>query len=317
MTLANVGLGLALALIGCGGDVPSMTATPTSVPSVSVAPTAGPPGQLHLTMKPPYDCCDLQLRYILADESTVKGESIRGDIEVIVNRPFSPGVVQVVYNDVTCEGSVEIAPDQESDVVMDLGRDPRCRLLTTETHPLGSIQHPDQPLTAHVGADLPLGLASVFVLQSLDTPEAPPTARIAVEKAPWEVRHIKIEPGRYELSVLENGVVLGSLREDLVRGSDWIFNLRFLPRNVTRDCGDIVKATCERVAGAAYAWGLFPSDQAQYVTVVRVRPSAVESCMAPIEAPLYDVTFEMANPKGAAEATVGRLPNGRYDACSY
>lgn len=268
-------------------------------------------------MKPPYDCCDLQLRYILADGSTVKGESIRGDIEVIVNRPFSPGVVQVVYNDVTCEGSVEIAPDQESDVVMDLGSDPRCRLLTTETHPLGSIQHPDLPLTAQVGADLPFGVPSVFVLQSLDMPDAPPAARVSVDKAPWEIGRIEIEPGNYELSVLVRGVVLGSVREDLVRGSDWIFNLRFLPRNVTRDCGDIVKATCERVAGAAYAWGLFPSDQGQYVTVVRVRPSAVVSCMAPIQAPLYDVTFEMANPRGAAEATVGRLPNGRYDACSY
>ena len=72
----------------------------------------------------------------------------------------------------------------------------------------------------------------MFVLQSLDNPDAPPTARIEVDKAPWEVGQIEVNPGLYELSVLVDGEVLGSLREDIVRGSDWIFQLRLLPRDV-------------------------------------------------------------------------------------
>jgi hypothetical protein len=48
-----------------------------------------------------------------------------------------------------------------------------------------------------------------------------------------------------------------------------------------------------------------------------VRPSEVGSCMASIQAPLYDVVFDLANPKGKADATVGRLPNGRYVPCTY
>ena len=271
---------------------------------------------LHLTMDPPYACCDLQLHYVLADGSTIKGESIRGDIDVIVNRPFAPGTVHVVYNDVTCEGSFEIASGQESDVVMDMGSDPRCRLWTTEWHPTGSIQHPELPLTAHVSAELPFGVASVFVLQSLDHPDAPPTATINVDAPPWEVGPIEITPGRYELSVLVDGVVLGSRREDLVRGSDWVFSLRILPRDVPRDCGDTPKATCERVINAGYMGGLFPNSR-EVVTAVSVRPSQYMSCMAGVESPLYDVVFELANPKGKTTATVGRYENGRYTACTY
>lgn len=280
-------------------------------------PTAGPPGMLHLTMDPPYDCCDLQLRYLLEDGSTVKGEAIRGDIEVIVNRPFDPGAVRVVYNDVTCEGSVEIASGMESDVVMEIGaQPPHCSLRAVETHPLGSIKHPDLPLTAHVGAFMPFGVSSIFVLQSLENPDAPPTATIKVDKPPWEAGRIEVTPGRYELSVVVDGVVLGSLRDDIVRGSDWIFPLRLLPRDVPRDCGDTPQAICERVINAGYMWGLFPNGR-EVVTAVSVRPSQYMSCMAGVESPLYDLVFKVANPKGEMDATVGRRENGRYVACTY
>ena len=307
---------MALVLAACGSAPPSSPALSTSGAVATAQPTAGAPGMLHLTMDPPYDCCDLELRYILADGSRVKGELIRGDIDVIVNRPFAPGTLQVLYNDVTCEGSVEIEAGMESDVVMDMGFDPKCRLRTTETHPAGSIKHPDLPPTAHVGADLPFGVPSVFVLQSLDNPNAPPTARIAVDKAPWEVGRIEITPGLYELSVLVHGAVLGSFREDLVRGSDWVFPLRLLPRDVPRDCGDTPVAICERAINAGYAWGLFLRG-AQYATAATIRPSQYMSCMPGVEAPLYDVAFKIGNPKGDADVTVGRLPSGRFTACTY
>ena len=308
---------LALLLLGCVGSTPSAPVL-TSAPIATVAPTVGPPGQLHLTMDPPYDCCDLQLRYILADGSTVGGEKVRGDIEVIVNRPFDPGTVQVKYNDVTCEGVVEIASGMESDAVMDIGAQPaRCSLRTTETHPTGSIEHPDLPLTAHVGAFMPFGVPSVFVLQSLDNPDAPPTATIPVDRAPWEVMQVEVTPGLYQLSVLVDGEVLGSLREDIVRGSDWIFPLRILPRDVPRDCGEIPAAQCERAITAAYDGGLFLQGDTR-VTAVSVRPTiyGATACDSGI-VPEFDLTFQLANPKGESGVTVGTPPNGRLTACTY
>jgi hypothetical protein len=271
-----------------------------------------------MTMEPSYDCCDLQLRYVLADGSTVKGEMIRGDIEVIVNRPFDPGTIQVINNDVTCEGSVQIAAALETDVVMKIGSQPeRCSLRTTETHPAGSIEHPELPLTAHVGAFLPFGVPSVFLLQGLDNPEAPPTARIEVDKAPWEVGQIEVIPGLYELSVLVDGEVLGSRREDIVRGSDWIFPLRILPRDVPRDCGETAAALCERAITAAYDGGLFLQGDTR-VAAVSVRPTIYggTACDSGI-VPEFDLVFQLANPKGESGVTVGTPPNGRLTACTY
>lgn len=310
---------LALVIAGCGSLVGGQPTASTPVapgPPTGAPLTTGQPGRLHMIARPGYAASRVELAYMVGG-SRVEGESIDQDVEIIVNRDFPPGELRVEKNGLLCDGAVEIVSNVETDVLLRFGSQPeRCELFTTETHPPGSIDHPELPLTAAVGAYLPFGLSSVFVVRSLDDPEAPPVAEVTVDDPPYEAAQIVVQPGRYQVSVVVDGAVLAEDTVELERGENRIMLLRVLPPDVPRDCGNTPAATCERVIQAGYAWGLFPGGR-EYVTAVRVRPSEVSSCMHPIEGPLFDVTVELANPKGDSAATVGRLPNGRYDACSY
>jgi hypothetical protein len=273
------------------------------------------PGALHLTMDPPYAGL-VRLDYVLGDGTRIPGDVTENGIDVIVNRSFQAGSIHVLYNEVLCDGAIEIVSAMESDVVLDLGGDdPGCRLVRPEIHPLGSVRHPELPLTARVSAELPFGVPSTFVLMSLDTPGASPVARVDVNKAPWEVNQIEVDPGGYELSVLVDGVRLGSLREHIPRGSDWVFSLRILPPYVPRDCGDIAADPCERAITTAYGRGLFLQGDTR-VSSVAVRATRYMSCDSLVD-PEFDVTFQLVRPKGEIEVTVGTQPNGRLTACTY
>ena len=274
---------------------------------------------LHMTAEPAYDASRVELAYVVGT-SRIDGESIDEDVEIIINREFPPGPVRVEKNGRLCDGMVEITSAMETDVLLDfgLGDDGNevCELFSKETHPLGSIRHPELPLTAAVGAFLPFGLESRFVVRSLDDPDAAPIAEITVNAPPYEAAQVTVQPGRYETSVIVDGVVIARDTIDLERGEDRIMVLRVLPPDVPRDCGETPKATCERVINAGYMWGLFPGGR-EVVTAVSVRPSQYMSCMQGVESPLYDVVFKVANPKGELDATVGRYANGRYTACTY
>jgi hypothetical protein len=259
---------LALVTAACGSPVPS-------TPAASAEPTASAPGQLHPIMEPAYDQAPLRLAYLVAG-SRIEGETIDEDVEVIVNRPFPPGDIQVVYNDLVCNGSVAIVSNMEADALLDIEPD-RCSVVTTDTHAPGAILHPELPHTASVGAFLPFGVPSVFVVRSLDTPGATPAAEVAVDDPPWEAEQVVVQPGRYEVSVLVDGVVLASDELDLERGEDRIVFLRVLPPDVPRDCGGLPEATCEPAITAAYAHGLFLQGDTT-VSAVSVRTSEVMSC---------------------------------------
>jgi hypothetical protein len=283
------------------------------------APTAGAPGQLHMIAEPAYDYRRAELAYFIGNDR-IAGESIDQDVEIIVNRPFPPGAIRVEKNGLLCDGVIQIESDVETDVLLDFGLGDAggevCEVFTTETHPPGSIDHPELPLTAAVGSFLPFGLESVFVVRSLDDPDAPPIAEVTVNDPPYEAAQITVQPGRYETSVLVDGVVIARDTVDLERGEDRIMLLRVLPPDVPRDCGDTPTAICEAVVNAGYMWGLFPGGR-EFVTAVSVRPSEVMSCMAGIQSPLYDVAFQVANPASEMTATVGRYADGRYTACTY
>ncbi len=267
-------------------------------------------------MQPAYDARRVELAYLVGNQR-IDGESIDQDVEVIVNRPFAPGTVRIEKNGLVCEGSLEIVSGMETDVLLDVNAQPdQCEVFSRETHPTGSIKHPELPLASAVGAFLPFGIESVFVVRSLDDPDVPPIAEITVKDPPYEAAQITVQPGRYETSVLVDGVVIARDTVDLERGEDRIMLLRVLPPDVPRDCGELPKAICERVVNAGYMWGLFPGGR-EVVTAVSVRPSQYMSCMPGVESPLYDLVFEVSNPSGALDATVGRYANGRYTACTY
>lgn len=315
--------GLLFALSPAACDSPSVGTPTASTPAASAPatadPTAGASGRLHMIAEPGYDHRRVELAYFVGS-NRIKGESIDEDVEIIVNREFPPGQVRVEKNGLLCDGVIEILSDVETDVLLDFALGDAghevCEVFTTETHPPGSIAHPELPLTAAVGAFLPFGMESVFVVRSLDDPDSPPIAEITVSDPPYEAAQIVVEPGRYETSVLVDGVVIARDTVDLERGEDRIMFLRVLPPDVPRDCGDTPETICELVVNAGYMWGLFPGGR-EVVTAVSVRPSQYMSCMQGIESPLYDLVFEVANPKGDLEATVGRYENGRYTACTY
>jgi hypothetical protein len=305
---------VAILLAGCDRTVPATQ--PAGTPATTASPTSGAPGQLHMTMQPAYDARRVELAY-LVDGERIEGESIDQDVEVIVNRPFPPGTVRIEKNGVVCAGSLEIVSGMETDVLLDVNAQPdRCEVFSRETHPTGSIQHPELPLTSAVGAFVPLGLESVFVVRSLDDLNAAPIAEVTIRDPPWEAEQIVVQPGRYETSVLVDGVVIATDTVELERGEDRIMFLRVLPPDVPRDCGDIPGDICEQAIIGGYAGGLFQTDR-MYVTAARLRPSQYSSCMGPFVGPLYDVVFEMANPRGELTATVGQYENGRFDACTY
>jgi hypothetical protein len=285
-----------------------------------ITPSAGPAGLLHLTAQPAYGPERVELDYLLADGTRIEGESIDEDVEIIVNRELPHGPLQVIKNGRVCHGVVDLPSAMELDVLLDFGLDDTgeevCELFPRATHPIGSIKHPELPLTSAVGAFLPFGMESVFVVRSLDNPDAPPMAEVTVNDPPYEAEQLTVPPGRYETSVLVDGVVIATDTIDLERGEDRIMLLRVLPPDVPRDCGDTPQAICERVVNAGYMWGLFPGGR-EVVTAVTVRPSQVMSCMAGVQSPLYDLVFEVAKPKGELTATVGRYEDGRYTACTY
>lgn len=307
---------LVILVAACDGTVPT---SPPASPTPAPAATGGPAGMLHMTAEPGYDYRRAEIDYVVGGER-IEGESIDQDVEIIVNRAFPPGSIQVIKNDIPCDGSIEITSGMETDVLLDFGQGDSgegvCELFTRETHPTGSIQHPELPLTSAVGAFLPFGMESVFVVRSLDAPEAAPIAEVTVDDPPYEAEQITVQPGRYETSVLIDGVVIARMTVDLERGEDRWMPLRVLPPDVPRDCGETPEAICRRVINAGYMWGLFPGGR-EYVTAATVRPSDVMSCGHSIESPLYSVVYQMANPSGESDATVGRYPDGRYTACSY
>ena len=273
-----------------------------------------------MTAEPAYDYRRAEIAYVVAG-MRIAGESIDQDVEIIIDRELPAGPVQVIKNDNPCDGAIEINSGMETDVLLDFGLgdsgEEVCEVFARQTHPTGSIRHPELPPTAAVGAFLPFGMESVFVVRSLDAaPDAPPIAEVTVKDPPYEAAQITVQPGRYETSVLVDGVVIARDTVDLERGEDRLMLLRVLPPDVPRDCGETPKATCERVVNAGYMWGLFPGGR-EIVTSVSVRPSQSMSCMAGVESPLYDLVFEVANPKGDLTATVGRYANGNYTACTY
>jgi hypothetical protein len=303
-------LAIVFSITGCDAEV-----VPTTPPVTAPAPAAtdGPPGMLHLTSEGMYDQHPLHLTY-LTGGARIDGETIDEDIEVIVNRPMPPGSLQVHYNDLLCAGSVEIESNVETDVLFDFGVE-SCSISTTATHAPGSVAHRELPTTASVGAFLPFGVPSVFVVRSLDDPGAAPIAEVAVMGPPWEAAQVVVEPGRYELSVRIDGVTLAHDELDLERGEDRIVNLRVLPPDVPRDCGETAATLCEEAITAGYGRGLF-LDGTTIVTSVTVRPTKYASCDGQV-APEFDVRFGLAKPAGESEVTVGRLPDGRLSACTY
>jgi hypothetical protein len=203
----------------------------------------------------------------------------------------------------------------EVDAVLEIGGD-ACSLVETGAHVPGAIRHPELPTTAVVGAGLPIGVPSTFVLRRLDSSDTTPVASVDVEVPPWEVFGITVAPGRYEASVLVDGVVLASEELDLERGEDVVVNLKVLPGDVPRACGEIDAGDCEAAIAEAYADGLF-TQQGEVVISVAVRPSQYMSCGHPPVTPAFDVTFLLANPSGDIEVTVGRSEDGRLFACGY
>lgn len=304
--LASSALGLPIA--ACVSPVPT-----ASTPAATAEATASAPGMLHLTMEPAYDQHRVRLAYVIGD-TRIEGESVKQDVEVIVNRPFPAGTIQVVYDDRVCDGSVAIRSNMETDVVLALASD-ACAVSTTDTHPAGSIRHPELPTTASVGAFLPFGLPSAFVVRPVDAPAATPAAQEAVDGPPWEVEPIVVQPGRYEVSVLLDGVVLAREELDLERGESTFVNLRVLPAGLPRDCGEVAAAPCQSAIAEAYAWGLFLEGDTT-VSAVGVRPTTYTGCNAPFT-PEYTVTFVLANPKVEIAVTVGRGPDGHLGVCSY
>jgi hypothetical protein len=294
---------------------PAATGTPR--PATSPPAESGLTGMLHMTAVPAYDYRRANLAYIVSGTRT-EGESIDQDVEIIVNRPFPPGEISVVKNDLLCAGTVTIVSGMETDVTLDFGQDQAgdemCRLFTRATHPTGSIVHPELPLTASVGAILPIGVPSVFVVRSLDSPEAPPIAEVSVNESPWEAAQVVVQPGRYEVSVIVDGVVLGTQVIDLERGEDRVAILKILPPDVPRDCGEFAPDVCEAAIAEGYAWGLF-TDGNSKVVAVSVRASEYPSCMGDLD-PEWNVLFVL-EPEGEIEVVVGVYPDGRLDACTY
>jgi hypothetical protein len=302
---------LALLVAACQSPVVP-TGTPV-VPTATPTATTAAQGMLHLTSDGRYDQFPIRLAYVVGGVR-IEGETIDSDIEVIVNRPFPPGSVEVLFSDRACDGSVLIASNMETDALLDFGAE-ACSISTTDTHPAGSVKHRELPTTASVGALLPFGVPSVFLVRSLDTPGAAPAAEVAVDEAPWEAAQVVVQPGRYEVSVLVDDAVLARDVLDLERGEDRIVNLRVLPPSIPRDCGDTEIARCELAITAGYAGGLSIEGNT-IASAVRVRPTRYRVCDM-VLTPEFDVTFTLANPAGEIEVTVGSYPDGRLGACTY
>lgn len=299
-----------LARLGLVG--PTVTPGPTATPDAAAEGV----GLFHMTMDPAYDQLPLRLQYLVARGRQVVEYAFSADIAVIVNRSFIAGPLSIVYNDLRCDGSVMVVKDMEVDAVLEIGGD-ACSLVETGTHMPGAMQHPELPTTAVVGAVLPIGVPSTLVVRQLDSIDTTPVASVDVEVPPWEVVGIKVEPGRYEVSVLVDSIVLASEELDLERGEDVVVNLRVLPGDVPRACGDIDARDCEAAIAEAYADGLF-TQPGEVVVSVSVRPSTYMSCSYPPNVtPAFDVTFVLGNPAGDIEVTVGRTDGGKLIACSY
>ena len=143
---------------------------------------------------------------------------------------------------------------------------------------------------------------------------APPIEAVAGNAG--NVPDIELPAGRYEVSVLANGVVLTTAEVELAPGLDNpVLNLRVLADDVPRACGVFDRALCDEAIAEAYAWGLF-LDPGTTVTDVSVRPTTVATCGDGGADPLVDVTF-LLEPAGNVTLTIEQFADGRLTTCTY
>lgn len=304
-----VALATFVAVVACGTTPPSAPPTPPG-PSPTPQPRADiAPGALHLTgIKDFLPHSPLTLTYLASDNLVAAGpDFLLSETSISLDRPLPAGDIRVVANKEVCLGALTIASGMEVDA--EYGEFDGCRVNVIDTHPIGSIAHP-QPHTA-INAMLPVD--AELVVRSLDPLN--PMADIRLPSGPrGEIEDVAVKPGRYELFALVGGEVLTSKVVDVKRGQRWVHNLRVLSPDVPRDCGTVNATDCEAAIAEAYAWGLF-IESGQDLRSVEVRHTKYGACDGNLDN-RWDLTFEV-RPVGNIEVTVGVLKHGGLAVCTY
>lgn len=296
---------LGLVLSACGALV-----TPTATPAT---PPSGV-GILHLTAEPGYDTHDpLRLRYVLADGFFVtEVDEFPADTAIFLDRSLPAGPVRVFRNDTACDGTVVIEANVVVDVLLS-AEDDACTVSTSGSHAPGAIEHPEPrtALAAFVVVD------SILVVTPLDPGNAIQPIRVPANNRA-EVQDFEVPPGRYELALLVDDVVLSRQEIDLMRGQEFWFNLRALPRDFTFDCGSIPAEECNAAVEAAYTKDYSGYAASTRVTSAQVIPSGAGGCMPPlVGVPVLDVLFDGPDLPRTIEITVAPRPDGLFGVCTY
>lgn len=281
-----------------------------SMPTQPSNPADGQ-GMLHLTAKDNWSPNDapLDIRFLFPDGTIAAGpDSLAAQTSVSLDLPLPVGSLRLVMGAETCTGTLEVEAGVELDAVIEYPN-PECRITIAATHPIGSIQHAE-PFTG-IGVFVPVD--STLVIRPIDAPGQAGEIRKPADNR-GEVEPVQVQPGRYELVVFVDGVQLNSMTIDIGRGQAYYYNLRILPPDVPRDCGEYAEAECEAIITEAYASGLF-LESGQRARSVQVRPTKYGGCDSNLDNK-WDVTFDIA-PVGPVEVTVGVHKNGSLHVCTY
>jgi hypothetical protein len=311
MIVRPAALIVAFVLAACSSPVVSPAPDPAPTPTSAVLGS----GMLHLTTaEEDYDTHDaLRIAYVGAD-GLVAGEPDLFDAEttIYLDRSFAAGTIHVLANSRLCDGAIAIQANVEVDALL-ASSSKGCSVSIADAHPAGSIVHP-QPRTA-IGAFVVVG--SVLVVRPLDPGNTmDPIRKPADDRA--EVTDFDIEPGRYELALEVDGVVLKTREIDLKRGQEFYYSVRALAPGVPRDCGNVAAEACAAAVAAAYEQPQGNGTPAAlHVTSVRVRPSRFTGGCRPFDPPVYDVSFDFLEEPGTMEVTLGARPDGRLYYCTY